>query len=161
MNFDNVKEEYIKEHNSNWPQTFDHLCRILIIGRLGSGKTSSLFNPISHLPDTDKIYLYPNSPYEAKYQLLINKKYSLKNLNGSKAFIEYSNDKNDIYKNIEEHNPNKKRKILVIFDDMIVDMVSNKELNSIGTELFIRGKKLNILLFLLDNLILLHQKNIR
>ena len=161
MNFDDVKEEDIKEHNSNWPQTFDHLCRILIIGRSGSGKTSSLFNPISHLPDTDKIHLYPNSPYEAKYQLLINKKYSLKNLNGSKAFIEYLNDKNDIYKNIEEYNPNKKRKILVIFDDMIVDMISNKELNSIGTELFIRGKKLNILLFLLHNLILLHQKNIR
>ena len=50
----------------------------------------------------------------------------------------------DIYKNIEEYNPNKKRKILIIFDDMIVDMLSNKRLNLIVTELFIRGRKLNV-----------------
>ena len=46
---------------------------------------------------------------------------------------------NDIYKNIEEYNPNKKSKILIVFDDMIVDMLSNKKLNPIVTELFIRG----------------------
>ena len=50
----------------------------------------------------------------------------------------------DIYKNIEEYNPNKKRKILIVFDDMIADMLSNKKLNPIVTELFIRGRKLNI-----------------
>ena len=49
----------------------------------------------------------------------------------------------DIYKNIEEYNLNTKRKILVIFSDIIVDMLSNKKLNSIVTELFIRGRKLN------------------
>ena len=64
----------------------------------------------------------------------------------SKAFIEYSNDIDDIYKNIEEYNPNKKSKVLVVFDDMIADMLSNKKLNSVVTELFIRGRKLNILL---------------
>ena len=51
---------------------------------------------------------------------------------------------NDIYKDIEEYNPNKKRKILIIFDDMIADMHSNKKLNPILIELFIRGRKLNI-----------------
>ena len=50
----------------------------------------------------------------------------------------------DIYKNIEDYNPNKKRKIMIVFDDMIADMLSNKNLNSIVTDLFIRGKKLNI-----------------
>ena len=49
----------------------------------------------------------------------------------------------NIYKNIEEYNPNRKRKILVVFDDMIADMLSNKKLDPIVTELFIRGRKLN------------------
>ena len=51
---------------------------------------------------------------------------------------------NDIYTNIEEYNSNKKRKILIVFDDITVDMLSNKKLNPIVTELFIRGRKLNI-----------------
>ena len=67
---------------------------------------------------------------------------------------------NDIYKNIEEYNPNKERKILIAFDDIIGDMLSNKKLNPIVTELFIRGRKLTFLLFLLDNLILLCQKKL-
>ena len=67
---------------------------------------------------------------------------------------------NDIYKNIEEDNPNKERKILIAFDDIIGDMLSNKKLNPIVTELFIRGRKLTFLLFLLDNLILLCQKKL-
>ena len=57
-----------------------------------------------------------------------------------------------LYKNIEEYNPNKKRKILIVFDDMIADMLSNKKLNPILTELFIRGRKLNIsLVFLTES----------
>ena len=66
-------------------------------------------------------------------------------MSNSKAFIEYSNDMDDVYKNIEEYNPNKKRKILIVFDDMIADMVCNKQLNPIVTQLIIRGRKLNIL----------------
>ena len=50
----------------------------------------------------------------------------------------------DIYKNIKEYNPNKKRRILIVFDDMITDMRRNKKLNPIVTELFIRGRKLSI-----------------
>ena len=59
-------------------------------------------------------------------------------------FIEYSNDIQDVYKNIEEYNLGKKHKVLIIFDDTIDDMINNKKLNSIVTELFIRGRKLNI-----------------
>ena len=78
----------------------------------------------------------------SKYWLLINKREStgLKYLNDSKAFIEYSNDMDDIYKNIEEYNPNKKRKILIVFDDMIADMLSNNKLNPVVIEFFIRGR---------------------
>ena len=50
----------------------------------------------------------------------------------------------DVYKNIEDYNPGKKRKVLIVFDDMIADMINNKKLDSIVTELFIRGRKLNI-----------------
>ena len=65
----------------------------------------------------------------------------------------------DIYQNIEKYSPNKKRKILIVFDDIIADMLSNKRLNPIVTELFIRGRKLNIcLVFILHDLILLFQK---
>ena len=79
-----------------------------------------------------KIHLYAKDPYEAKYELLVNVKLGgntgLKYLNGPKAFIEYSNYMEDIYENSEEYNPNKKRKILIVFDDMIADMVSKKNL---------------------------------
>ena len=58
--------------------------------------------------------------------------------------MEYSNDMQDVYKNIEEYNPIKKRKVLIVFDDMIADMINNNKLNPIVTELFIRGRKINI-----------------
>ena len=75
-----------------------------------------------------KKFLYAKDPDEAKYQFLINKRKStgLKHSNDSKAFFEYSNNMGNIYKNIEEYNPNKKSKILIVFDDMITDMLSNK-----------------------------------
>ena len=75
--------------------------------------------------------LYAKDSYKAKYQFLINKREStgLKYFDDSNAFIEYSNDMVDIYKNIEEYNPNKKRKLLIVFDDIIVDIPGNKKLN--------------------------------
>ena len=102
-----------------------------------------MFNLINQQPYIDKIYLYAKDPFKAKYKFLINKSecISLKHFNDSKVFIQYSDDMDDIYKNIEEYNPNKKRKILIVFDDMIVDILSNKNPNTIVTELFIRGKK--------------------
>ena len=50
----------------------------------------------------------------------------------------------DVYKNIDEYNVNKENKILIVFDAMVADMINNKKLNSVVTELFIRGRKLNI-----------------
>ena len=101
---------------------------------------------IKNQPDIDKIFFYAKDPYEAKYQLLANKREStgLKYFNDPEAFTECSNDMQDVYKNIDEYNIDKERKILIVFDDMIADMINNKKLNSIVTELFIRGRKLNI-----------------
>ena len=103
-------------------------------------------NLTNNQPDIDKIYLYAKDPCEAKYQYLINKreKVGLDHYDDRKAFIEYSNDMQDVYKNIDEYNTDKERKILIVFDDMIADMINNKKINSIVTELFIRGRKLNI-----------------
>ena len=99
---DDATKENLKEHNPNWPQTADHSYRILIMGGSGSGKTNLLFNLISQQPDIYKICVEAKDLYEAKYQFSINKKESagLKHLNDSKAFIEYSNDTDDIYENI-------------------------------------------------------------
>ena len=146
INFDDYANENKTEHNQKWPHIPDHPCRILIIGGSGSEKANALLSLINYQPDIDKIYLYAKDPYEAKYQFLINKREStgLKHFNDPKAFIEYSNDMQDVYKNIDEYNPDKENKILIVFDDMIADMIHNKKLNSIVTELFIRGRKLNI-----------------
>ena len=117
----------------------------------GSGKTNAILNLINDHPDIDKRYLYAKDPYETKYRFLINKREStgLKYFNDPKTFIEYSNDMQDVHKNINENNEDKERKILIVFNDMIVDMINNKKLNSIATKLFIRGRKLNIsLLFI-------------
>ena len=102
----------------------------------------------SHQPDINKIYLCAKDLYEVKHQLLINKQEStgLKNLDDFKAFVEYSNDMVDNYKYFEECNPKKKRRILIVFDNMIADMLRNKKLNPIVTELFVRGRKLNTFL---------------
>ena len=88
----------------------------------------------------DKIYLYAKDPYEAKYQYLINKreKVGLDHFKDPKAFMEYSSDIEDVYKNIENCNPLKKHKILIVFDDMISDMIINEKLNPVVTELFFR-----------------------
>ena len=103
-------------------------------------------NLTNNQPNIDKIYLYAKDSYEAKYQYLINKreKVGLDHFKDPKAFVEYSNHMQDIYKNIEYYNPNKKRKVLIVFDDMIADMINNKRLNPVVAELFIRGRKLNI-----------------
>ena len=135
----------------------------IIIGGSGSGKTNTLLNLINKQPDIDKIYLYAKDPYEDKYQFLIKKRESigLKHFNYPKAFIEYSNDKHDIYKNINDYNHDKENKILIVFDDMIADMINNKKLNSIVTELFIRGRKLNISLVFITQSYFKVPKNVR
>ena len=105
----------------------------------------AFLNLIENQPDIDKTYLYVKDPYEAKYQYLTNirRKVGLKRFNDPEAFIENSNDTQDVYKNIDECNIDKEHKILIVFD-MIADMINNKKLTLIVTELFIRGRKLNI-----------------
>ena len=146
INFDDYTNENKTEHNKNWPYIPDHLYRILIIGDSGSGKTNALLNLINNQRDIDKIYLYAKDPYEIKYQFLVNKRENtgLKHFSDPKAFIEYSDDMDNVYKIIDEYNIDKERKILIVFDYMIADMISNKNLNSRLTELFVRGRKLSI-----------------
>ena len=153
-------KENIKEHDPDWPLIPDHPNRTLTIWGSGSGKTNSLFNLINHQSDIDKIYLYTKHPYEAKYQFSIknHEDVGTKHFNDSKAFIEYSNNVVDIYKNTEDYNPNKKRKRLIVFDDMIAAKPSNEKLNPIVTELFTREENYTFLRLLLQNLILLCQK---
>ena len=119
INFDDYTNENKTQLNSKWPYIPDYPYRILIIGGSGSGKTNALLNLIENQPDIDKIYLYAKDPYNAKYQYLINirEKVGLKRFNDPKAFIEF--DVQDVYKNIDEYNIDKERKILIVFDDMI------------------------------------------
>ena len=146
INSDDYTNENKTKHNPYQPYIPDHPYRILIVGGSGYGKTNALLNLINKQPDIDKIYLYAKDLYEVKYQFLINKREStgLKHFNDSKAFIEYSNHMQNVYKNNNEYNIDKDRKILIGFDDLIADMINNKKLNLIMTELFIRGRKLNI-----------------
>ena len=116
-------------HNPNWPDIPDHPYRILIIGGSGSGKTNVLLNLIKHQrPDTDKMYLYVKDPFESKYHLLINsrEKVGIENVKNPKAFIDYSQKIYDVYENLEDYNPKKKSRVLIVFDDIIADMESNK-----------------------------------
>ena len=119
INFHNYTTENKTEHNKNWPYIPDHPYRILIIGGSGSGKTNLLLNLIENQPDIDKIYLYAKDPYESKRQYLINKREGVGINHFNEAFIDYSNDMHDVYKNIDDYNPDKENKILIVFDDII------------------------------------------
>ena len=87
-----------------------------------------MFDLINEQKDIDKLYLYAKDFSEPKYEYLIKNRENagIKHLNDSKAFIEYSNTMNNVYKNIDNYNPNKKRKILIVFDDMIADIMTKK-----------------------------------
>ena len=146
FNLDNITNENNKEHNEKCPYIPDHPLRILIIGGSGSRKTNALLNLIKEQDDIDKMYLYAKHLSEPKYEFFI-KKYEdagIKHLNDSKAFIECSDIMDDVYKYINEYNPNRKRKILIVFDDIIADIMTNKKFQAIIKELFIRCRKLHI-----------------
>ena len=78
--------------------------------------------------------------------MLINEreKVGIKKLKNPKAFIDYSQTIDDVYENLEGYNPTKKRRVLTKFDDMTADMESNKKVSPKVTELFLKGRKLNI-----------------
>ena len=113
INFDDYTNENKTEHNSKWPYIPGHPYRIQnTYCRGGWDLGNALLNLINNQPDIDKIYLYAKDSSEAKYQYLINKreKVGLDHFNDPKAFMDYSNDMQDVYKNIEDYNPDKKEK---------------------------------------------------
>ena len=126
--------ESSSSERNNWP------FRMLIIGPSCSGKTNTLLHLINNLHPIDKIYLYAKDIHEPKYEYLINKREQagIKNLNDPHAFIEYSNDMNDMLDDINDYNKNRDKKILIVFDDMIADIEYNKNFKQIIKELFYR-----------------------
>ena len=145
-NVDSIMSENNKNHNKKWLYIPDHPYRILMIRGSGSGKTNTLLNLINEQRDIDEIYLYAKDLSEPKYEYLIKNRENagIKHVNDSNAFIECSNTMDDIYENIDNYNPSRKRKILIIFDDMITDIMTNEKFQSIIKELFIRCRKLKI-----------------
>ena len=138
FNLDNITE---KDNNKDWPY------RKLIIGPSGSGKINYLLNSIQKENNIiDKIYLYATDLDEPKYQLLINKreKAGINFNNDPNVLIEYSNSIDDILSDIEDYIKKRKRKVLIIFDDMISHVMSDKKAQQVLTDLFIRCRKLNI-----------------
>ena len=132
INLDSITNENNKEHNEKWSYILDHPYRILIIGSSGSGKTNTLLNLIREQQQSgsiiDKIYLYAKDLSEPKYEFLIkkHKNAGAEHLNDSNVFIDCSNTMNDVYVNINDCNPSRKRKILIVFDGTIADIMSNK-----------------------------------
>ena len=129
----------------------------MIIGGSGSGKINALLNLIREQGDIDKIYLYAKDLSEPKYEFLSKKREEAgtKHFNDPNALIECSNTMDDVYENIHEYNRRRKMKILIMFDDMIADIMTNKKFQAIIKELFIRHGKLNIWFVLSLNLTLL------
>ena len=146
INLDGIINENNKKHNQKWPCIPDHPYRVLIIGGSASGKTNAFINLINEKNDIDKIYLYAKDFSELKYKYLIKKceDVGIKHVNNLNAFIEYSSTMDDVYENIHDNNPSRKRKILFVFDNMIADVMTSKKFQAIVKELSIRCRKLNI-----------------
>ena len=142
FNFDAITNKNNKDDDKKWPY------RMIIFGPSGSGKTNALLNLIQKDNDNliDKIYLYAKDLSEPKYQFLIKKRKdaAIKNLNDPSAFIEYSNTMDDVYYYVDDYNPRRKRKFLIVFDGMIAGIMTDKRFQAIIKELFIRCRKLNI-----------------
>ena len=129
FNVDDIINENNKEHYEKWPFVPDHQYRILIIAGSGSGKTNALLNLIKEQGDIDKMYLYVKDLSELKYEFLIKKREDagINHFNDPNALIECSNTMDDVYDNTEDYNPNRKRKTLIVFDDIIADIMTNKK----------------------------------
>ena len=134
LNLDNIvsNKKKISSENDDWP------FRMLIIGPSGSGKTNTLLHLIDKFHTIDKIYLYAKDTDEEKHQYLINKREQvvIKNLNDPHAFIEYSNDMNDVLEDINNYNKKKDKKVLIIFDDMIADIMRSEKFKVIVKKTF-------------------------
>ena len=130
IHLDNIVKENKNEH-TKWPYIPDHPYRILITGGSGSGKTNTLLNLIKEQDHIEKNFLYAKDLSEPKYEFLIKKCKKIKYLNEPNTFIECSNTMNAVYENIDDCNPSRKRKNLVVFDDMIADIMTNNKFQTI------------------------------
>ena len=128
INLDNIVNNNNEGHNEKGPYIPDHPYRILIIGGSGSGKTNALLNLINEQRNKQNL-LIRKGVKQSKYEHLIKNRENAgkKHLNDLKAFIDCSNTMDDVYENIDLNNPNRKRKILIVFDDMIADIMTNKK----------------------------------
>ena len=124
-----------KEHNKKWSFFPDHPYKILIIT-----KNKCIAQSKKEQDDIDKIYLYEKELSEPKYESLIKKRedVGIKYLKDLNAFIGCSNTVDDVYENIDDYNSSRKTKILIVFDDMIADITTNKKIEAIIKELLIR-----------------------
>ena len=118
----------------------------MIIDGSGSGKTTALLDLINEQDDIDKIYLYAKDLSEPKYEFLFKKRKDagVKHLNDSNAFIECFNTMDDVFENIDDYNISRKRKVLIVFDDMIADINNNKKFAAKIKELFIRCRSFSL-----------------
>ena len=160
INFDGYVNENKTVHNKNWPYI---PFRIIIIGGLGSGKTNSLINLKNEPNDIDKIYLYARDLYEPKYEYLIKKRedVGIKHLSNPNAFIECSDTMDYVYDNIDDYNSNRRRKILIVFDEIIAGIMTNRRFQAIIKKLFIRSRKLNISLVFITQSYFSFPKDVR
>ena len=115
INLDSITNKNNKEHNEKWPYIPDHQYRILIIGGSGSGKTKVLLNLVNEQDDIDKIYLDAKYLSKPKYEFLIKKGKNggIRHLNDPNALIECFNAMDDVYEDIKDYNPSRKRKIFL------------------------------------------------
>ena len=133
INLDSITNESNKKLNEKWPYIPDNPYRTIIIGGSGSGKTNTLLNLIKAQDNCDvidKIYLYAKDLSEPKYEYLIEKREDagIKNVSNPNTFIECSNTLDDVYEDIDNYNPKRNKKVLIAFDDMIANIMSNKKI---------------------------------
>ena len=163
INLDSITNENNKKHNEKWPYILAHPYGILIFGGSGWGKTNTLLNLINEQENIDKIYLYAKDLNEPKNEYLIKNRENagIKHVNNSNAFTECSNTMDDVHEDINDYNPSRRRKILIVFDDVIADIMSNKKFQAIIKELFIRCRKLNISLVFITQSYFSVRKDVR
>ena len=143
FHLDAITNENNKDYNKKWSYILDHPYRMLMVGGSGSGKTNPLLLNLIKEQESDnlidKIYLYAKYLSEPKYQFLIKKRedVEIKHLKDPKAFIEYSQCMDNVYNSIDDCNPNRKIKNLILFGEMIADAMTNKKFQAIVKELLL------------------------
>ena len=112
INLDSITNKNNKKYNEKWPYIPNHPYRIIVIGGSGSGKTNALINLINEQNGIEKIYLYARDLSEPKHEYMIKTREDagIKHLDNSNAFIKCSNTVDDVYQNINDFNPIRKRK---------------------------------------------------